>query len=359
MAPIAWVAAGAACLGAELPSSAPSDQTVLATIGSSSITQAEVIKQDPAAFAKQQQQYEREMRQLQANFAQARHDLLQQKLDDLLNQRALELEATQRRISTEAVLQDVTVPAVTDADVRAFYEENKARTTLSFEQLAPRIREYLAVQNNAQATRDFYRRLRTKFAIRSRLPPYRVAVAASGPVRGSADAPVTIIEFGDFQCPYCREAEATLKVVLAKYPREVRLVFRELPLTQLHPDAMVAAEAGICADQQGKFWPMHDAMYANQSALSLEGLLNTAKELGLDPKRLAACMSEPATRQRIQTDMDAAQDLGIGGTPYFFVDGRPISGSVPPEKFESVVSEELERLGDHVAGDSTPEPSRG
>lgn len=164
-----------------------------------------------------------------------------------------------------------------------------------------------------------------------------------GPARGPGTAPVTIVEFGDFQCPYCKEAESSLHTVLAEHPRDVRVVFRNLPLTQIHPNARIAAEASICADRQGKFWEMHDAMYADQSALNANALERTAQRLGLNGDRFAACLTDGSTSQALDLDAKAAEELGLEGTPYFFINGRPLDGNVPVEKFESVIADELHR----------------
>lgn len=346
---LALLGLGVTLAGAATVTTAADADQVLATVNGQSITEAQVIAQAKSAFDTQQARYARELNILQAQYAQSRQDLLQQQLEALLDQRALALEAKARGLSPSALLATVTVPAVTDAEVRAFFDANKARSPMSYEELAPRIRAYLASQHNDEAMHDFYASLRTKYHIESRLGPYRVSVAANGPARGRADAPVTIVEFGDFQCPYCREAENTLRQVLAQHSGDTRLVFREMPIPELHPNAMVAAEAGVCADEQGKFWPMHDAMYADQSQLDLPGLKATASRLGLDSARLEACMKAPATAARIDADVQAASKLGVGGTPYFFINGRPLNGSVPPERFESIIREELARQAGAVA----------
>jgi protein-disulfide isomerase len=133
---------------------------------------------------------------------------------------------------------------------------------------------------------------------------------------------------------------------MAKHPDDVRLVFRHLPLTTMHPNSMQAAEAAVCADRQGKFWPMHDAMFENQTALGEGGLKDTAKRLGLEMDGFSACLADPSTKSTIDLDTKAADELSIGGTPFFFINGRPLNGSVPVDRFESLVSEELE----HNAG---------
>jgi len=106
---------------------------------------------------------------------------------------------------------------------------------------------------------------------------------------------------------------------------------------------MVAAQAAVCAEQQGKFWQMHDALYADQDALDSNGLKATAKRLGLDMERYGSCVADPATALKVNADADAAAQLGIGGTPFFFVNGRPINGSVPQQSFDAIVADELQR----------------
>ena len=238
---------------------------------------------------------------------------------------------------------------VSDEDVRAFYQANKDRTNQTFEQLAPQIKQYLASQHNDDAVHGFYQELRAKHGIISLLEPYRVSVPTAGPARGKATASVAIVEFADFQCPYCKQEESALRAALSKYPDDVRLVYRHLPLTQIHPNAMTAAEAAVCADRQGKFWDMHDAMFADQSALGAEALKDTAKRLGLDVDQLSKCVSDSATAQAIQADTKAADDIGIESTPYLFINGRPISGTASEEKLEALIADELRLDTSHVA----------
>jgi protein-disulfide isomerase len=318
---------------------------VVARVGNERITESAVIALDKSAFDKQEADFALRLRQLKMKQAQDHYDLVHQQLDKLLDRRALELEAKARGTTTAAVLASLTVPAVTDDETHAFFEANKARTTQTFEQLQPQIVQYLANQHNTDATRSFYDGLRTKHDVALTLPPYRVAVAATGPSRGKEDAPVTIVEFADFQCPYCRQAEDALKSVMDTHSGAVRLVFRNLPLASMHPNATAAAVAGVCADRQGKFWEMHDAMFQDQTALAEEGLKGTAKRLGLDTEKFSTCLSDPDAKAAVETDSRAADELGITGTPYFLINGRPLYGSLPAKEFESVVTDELHKRG--------------
>jgi predicted DsbA family dithiol-disulfide isomerase len=333
---------------------AAASQTVIATVGRERITAAEVAGANRAEFEKLESDYQLKLRQLQAKQAQARYELLQQHLGQMLDQRALDMEVKARGTTAAALLGEIKVPVVTDDEVHRFYDDNKTRTRNSFEQLRPAISQYLANQHDQDAKRAFYDALRAKHGISSLLGPYRVNVAATGPMRGKDAAPVTIVEFGDFQCPYCREAEDSLRTILDRYPDQVRVVFRNLPLPSIHPNATLAAEAGVCAERQGMFWQMHDAMYQDQSALSEDALKDTAKRLGLKVAGFSACLDDPQTREQLDADQKAADELDVTSTPYFFINGRPLHGSVPVERFETVITEELRRLGA-----KPDEPKRG
>ncbi len=326
-------------------SSSPSAQPVIAVVGQTRISESDVIAANSADFDRLENDSEVQRHHLELKLAKSRHDLLQQDLDKMLDRDALDLEAKNRGVQQDKVLADLKLVAPTEAEARAFYEANRERIKQPYEEVAPKLVEYLTTQRNQAATRSFYDALRVKHGITASLAPYREAVADSGPARGESHARVTIVEFGDFQCPYCREAEASLRTVMAHYPQDVRVVFRNLPLTQIHPDAKTAAEAGVCADRQGKFWEMHDAMYDDQSALSADALKKTAARLGLEADRFSACLVDPATSQALGADAKAARDLGLEGTPFFFINGRPIDGSVPVEKFERVIADELHQPG--------------
>lgn len=343
-APGLLLSVGAGCipvLQAAPRASAGVDQGVIGLIGPEQLTEAGIVQGDQAAFDELRSNYDTEQHQLEFKYAKARYDLLKRQLDKQLDAAALDREAKARGVAAQNILAELKPSAPTEEEARAFYEENKDRIREAYDVIAPKLREYLAEQRNQFATRSFYDGLRAKHGIKSVLGPYRIAVAAAGPARGPASAPVTIVEFADFQCPYCKQAESSVHAVLEQYPRDVRFVFRNLPLTQIHPHAKVAAEAAVCAQRQGKFWEMHDAMYADQNALTAGALKDTAKRLGLNLEQFSTCLSDGASAAALDADAKAAQDLGLSGTPYFFINGRPVDGSVPLEKFQSIIAEEL------------------
>jgi protein-disulfide isomerase len=171
-----------------------------------------------------------------------------------------------------------------------------------------------------------------------------VEVAATGPATGPATAPVTIVEFSDFQCPFCSRLTPTLDQVKKKYGDKVRIVFRQFPLP-MHQNAQKAAEAALCANDQGKFWQLHDAMFGNQAALGVDQLKAKAVELGLKADDFNKCLDSGAKVAVVEADKKAGSEAGVNGTPAMFINGRFLSGAVPLEQVTSVIDDELRRKG--------------
>lgn len=160
------------------------------------------------------------------------------------------------------------------------------------------------------------------------------------PQRGGDNAAVTIVEYSDFQCPYCRQVESSLRQVMKKYGDQVRLVYMDFPLP-FHQHAMEAAMAARCADEQGQFWSYHDALIENPSALSTPALKTTAAQLGLDPVGFDACLDDHKYEGSVVADRTQGERIGAHGTPYFIVGSRPMSGAQPASAFESAIDELL------------------
>ena len=158
---------------------------------------------------------------------------------------------------------------------------------------------------------------------------------------GPADAPITIVEFSDYQCPFCRRwHDEVYEPLLAAYPGQIRLVYRHLPLTSIHPDAMSAAEAAMCAGEQDAYWPYHERLFGSES-LGNSTYLQYAQELGLNMTTFEACLTEHKYQQAIQTDSDFALNLGIRSTPTFFINGLAVVGAQPLDVFKQVIDKEL------------------
>jgi protein-disulfide isomerase len=275
------------------------------------------------------------------------YQMRKQLLDDLINKRLQEKEAEARKISVDELIRqevDAKVPDVTDAEAKDFYEKNKQRFGPTTEADAiVQIKNGLKGQRVNEKKQDYVASLRTKGGVKILLEPPRLQVENDGdPAKGPAAAPVTIVEFSDFQCPFCSRVLPTLKKIEETYGDKVRIVFRDLPLLQLHPNAAKAAEAGQCANEQGKFWEMHDKMFANQQALAVADLKKYAAELGLKSEDFDQCLDSNKNEAEWKKDSEDAQKYGLSGTPGFFINGRMLDGARPYEMFAQIIDEELD-----------------
>lgn len=165
--------------------------------------------------------------------------------------------------------------------------------------------------------------------------PIKIDVS-NAPVRGNPSAKVTIVEFSDFQCPYCKRGAQVMEQLLKDMPNDVKVAFKHLPLP-MHPMARPAARAAVAAGKQGKFWEMHDKLFGNQEALSEDAFEKYAKELGLNVDKFKADIKDPATDKQIEEDSKLANSLEINGTPGFVVNGVKVFGLRPPEAFKKIV----------------------
>ncbi|HSK78504.1 MAG TPA: thioredoxin domain-containing protein [Thermoanaerobaculia bacterium] len=329
----------ALALGSWLPACSAQDTSakdknqVLAVINGKDITEAEVRESNKDQFQALEREYQ-----------QNTHQLLENGLEQVIRERMLEAEAEARKVTKEQILAEIKPAAVTDADVDAFYTQNKDRIPRPKEEVAGQIKQYLEQQGQQKAQQDFYSKLQDKYKVEYKMEPIRVEVAATGPSQGPANAPVTIVEFSDFQCPFCSRIIPTLNQVKEKYGDKVRIVFRQYPLP-MHAEAQKAAEASLCANDQGKFWQLHDAMFANQGALKVDQLKAKAAELGLNAEAFNSCLDSSKYAAQVAADMKEGSAAGVSGTPAMFVNGRFINGAVPFEDVASVIDDELRRKG--------------
>ena len=158
---------------------------------------------------------------------------------------------------------------------------------------------------------------------------------------GPADAPITIVEFSDYQCPYCRRwHEQVYEPLLAAYPGKIRLVYRHLPLTSIHPDAFSAAEAAMCAGEQDAYWPYHEKLFSSDT-LGSSTYIRYAEDLGLNMNTFESCLSDRKYQEAVEADSNFAINLGIRSTPTFFINGLAVVGAQPLEVFQQVIDQEL------------------
>jgi protein-disulfide isomerase len=230
---------------------------------------------------------------------------------------------------------------VSDADAEAFFNENRARMSGEFDAMKDRIKEHLASQKQQQAAGEFVEGLKKKANVQTFLKAPRFEVAAGdSPRKGSASAPVEIIEFSDFQCPYCTRAANTVDEVVEKYGDKVSVVFKHFPLS-FHDQAHQAGQASACANDQGKFWEYHDELFANQSALAEADLIRHAGTVALDVAAFTTCLTSKKHAATVDADMALGKTVGMSGTPGFYINGRSLSGAQPLDAFSKIIDEEL------------------
>ncbi|MCA1585662.1 MAG: thioredoxin domain-containing protein [Acidobacteria bacterium] len=332
---------GGSCSGAQgaQQSASSSPEQVVAEVGGRTITLEEVDKKwqevDPAE----------ESRVTQLVY-QHRRNVLDQMVGDLLiEEAAKKIGVPAAKYLDEETAKRVKLP--TDADVQQFYEANKDRTGgRPLDELKGPISEFLKGQRQLQARAQLVDELKAKSgaSVKVALDPPRkeLTVAAHDPARGAASAPITIIEFSDFQCPFCGRVTPTLDKLRAAYPEKIRFVFKDFPLPN-HAEAPKASEAAHCANDQGKYWEMHDRLFANQQALAVPALKQHAAALGLDAATFDRCLDSNKYADIVQADLEEGQKLGIQSTPTLYINGRPVVGAQPYEYFVTVIEEELAR----------------
>ena len=309
---------------------APSD--VVAKVNGRSITAADVDRAIIAdVFPLQQQLY----------------SLRKIALDNLVVSRLLETEAAKRNITVEELRKQLTAFQidVPNEKVNQVYAENaKAFESMSPDEAKERLRLDLESQGRIQKYREALAKFKETAQIElyleePRFPPINIGMA---PVKGSANSPIQLIEFSDFQCPFCRSSQATLRDLLKSYAGDVTLVYKHRPL-EIHSDAFAAAQAAFCAHQQEAFWTYHDALFASDD-LSAASLRKLAADNKLDLKRFDACIASDRSRQAVQDDLDEARRLGINSTPTFVINGRVVRGALTLEEFKTAIDKELQSV---------------
>ena len=267
-------------------------------------------------------------------------DLRRQTLGSMTDDYLIEQAAQRDELSVDEYVKKETTgkSAATEAAAKKFYDQNKGPGSVPFDKIKSKLIQVLSRQALVE-------RLRKNASVKILLEPKRLAVNSSDhPAIGAKDAPVTIVEFTDLQCPYCKKTEDTLKELQTKYGDKIRIVHMDFPLP-FHSHALDAANGARCANEQGKFWQFRDALFADQGKLAPADLKAAAKKLGLNTTQFDACFDKAKYDSQIKSDLAAGEKLGVDGTPAFFVDGRPLTGAQPTEKFEEIINDELANGG--------------
>jgi protein-disulfide isomerase len=307
------------------------DATVVAEVDGVAITGAELEEAAAGALVRVRQE---------------EYEIRRQALEALIAERLVAAKARERGISPEALLeQEIERRAEKPATdyVETLYARNKDRFAgQSREQALARIEEILLGRAQAEGQRSFERALRDEAEVSVHLEPPRVAVDVprGAPATGPTDAPVTIVEFTDYQCPYCHRAQDVVERILDEYSGRVRFVHLDFPLDN-HAGAVPAARAARCAGEQGRFWDFHRSLMKERGTLDNADLEARAAGLKLDAGKFARCLASDRYDEEIRAELDLGSGIGVTGTPAYFINGRMVSGARPFPDFAEIIDAEL------------------
>lgn len=263
-------------------------------------------------------------------------------LDDFVDNYLLEQQAKKENLTVDQLLdkhiKSMMPPDPSEAALRVFYEG--IDTKEPFEAVKDKIMDSLHQKRSAKIKEQYIQSLRAQANIAFRLPPPRANVSMKDvPLRGPANAPVTIVEYADYECPYCQQIQPLLDKVATEYKGKVAFAYKDMPLP-MHSHAQKAAEAAHCAGDQNKYWEFHDKLYSERM-LDVAGLKSTAQSLGLDMKAFDACLDSGSKAEMVKKSFTEGQTLQIQGTPSFLINGRFYSGGFTWEQLQGIMDEEL------------------
>ncbi len=337
------VLGGAACANAQSAQAPPATgdpAQVVATVGGKTFTLADVEarwqKDDPGE---------------RARVTQLLYQHRRQSIDQLVGDFLIDEAAKKAGVAKTQYLEDQLTKRrgeITDADIQKVYDDNRDRVGAStISDLKQSITEFITRNRDAQNVAVLIEELKAAGPpVTVALDPPRadVKVEAHDPARGPADAAVTIIEFSEYQCPFCARVNPTLRQIEEKYAGKVRLVFKDFPLPN-HAQAPKAAEAAHCAGEQDKYWQLHDRLFANQQQLQVPELKAHAAAVGLDQASFDQCLDSGKHAASVQADIDLGSGMGVQSTPTLYINGRVVTGAQPIGVFTSIIDEELARAG--------------
>ena len=310
------------------------DSEVLGVLNGEEITLDDLSERDRFQLA-----------QFRSDYYTKSHELLEESVVRAAREQLLMAAAAEKGVTlNQYYTNEIGLPEVSDEELQYVYNQNRQQFGgRSLEEIGTSLRRQIANQKMGRNIEMAGNRLLGEAEWNLTVPAYRVAIETEGhSAMGPEDAPVEIVIFSDFECPYCRRFNGALDELreTEEYEGKIKIVYRHYPIRNIHPLAQKAAEASICAEEQGKFWEFHDALWTDED-LSPDNLEQHAVLLGLDTESFAECVNSGRHYGRVQADLEAAMALGQTGTPSVFVNGRHVGGAVPFGQLKDAVDQEL------------------
>ena len=334
----ALVLASALLMAGGVASADDSSSEVVAEVGGHKITRAQL----------EQSQSD--------NMARARSDLMHARMAYYeAESSALEREIDKELLTQEAAKQHITGDQLLKREVEGRVKDPSEETLKiyylgipgqkqPYEVMRPQILHSIRALEEKQIADDYIKKLREKQTVKvALLPPHQEVAVGATPIIGSSEAPVTVVEFADYQCPYCRQEEPTLKKLRAEFKDKVKYSYRDFPLP-MHQYARKAAEASRCAGEQGQYWTYHDKLFSTgEQDLGVAGLKATARQLSLNGDKFDKCLDTGAESAAVEKDFDTGKDLGISGTPTIYVNGYTVSGAASLDVLRELIQAQIDQ----------------
>jgi protein-disulfide isomerase len=279
-----------------------------------------------------------------------RYELMMDKVNKVAQDRLIGAEAKKANMSTDEFISKKVVGGevkISDKDIEKFIKEKRIPEQQVNAQIKDRIKEYLTQTKRQDAVTAYMAKLTKSNPVELYFKKPKVNVVVENgegtPTWGPDTAKVKIVEFSDFQCPFCSKAADTVNELKKKYGKKIQIAFRHYPLPN-HPEARPTSEASMCVNEQStdKFWKFHDEAFKNQSKLQMADLEEYAKKVGANMDKFKECMNSKKYAQKVQADMEYGEKVGVRSTPSFFINGQIVAGALPVEAFSEIIDEELE-----------------
>jgi protein-disulfide isomerase len=310
---------------------------VLATVGDDPITLKDVRERVGG-----------ELDKIETDYLRARSQTVEKGLELILQDRVLGDEAKKKgKTLDELVMAEAGGTfEPSEIEISTWYSENQNKVGgRTLDQVRTQIADLLRRRKRATAEERLGLRLNKERKVAVKFQPFRLAFNnEKAPILGKAGAKISVVEFSDFQCPFCKQFAPNLRQIERDFGDKVEVVYRQYPIPSLHPFAIKAAEASLCANEQGKFWELHDLMFAEQDRLGVSDLKEKARRLGMNEKKFASCLDTGRYTEQVQHDMDEGKKAGVTGTPAVFVNGVEIpGGAVPYETISNYIQRMIDR----------------